>query len=393
MTKGNKIPMKIVHIAPNAPFNDGWGYQDNLLPKYHKQLGHTVTLFITTRTHKDGHIINTDGEDFVSQDGFRVVRLPYRQYPLRVLTSIFCRFDVFDYLIDLQPDLVFFHGVISATILDVIRYQKYRRKQGFDCRIIQDNHSDYNNSKQAETVMQKCLQVYYRLLNKYAAKYVEKYYGVTPWRKQYLEDYFRISPEKTDVLIMGADDEQVDFAHREEIRSRIRKTYDIEDKDFLVVTGGKIDSKKNIHLLMEACGNITGVKLLIFGEATKEFQETFETVLKKHPNISSVGWVDSGSVYDYFFAADLVCFPGGHSVLWEQACATKVPCLFARWPGMEHVNNGGNAKLLDNTDAESLRSTIEGLRFTPEYYQMLKIARSEATDVFLYSEIAKKSLK
>lgn len=385
--------MKIVHIAPNAPFNDGWGYQDNLLPKYHHKLGHTVTLFITTRTHKDGHIVDTAVEDFISQDGFRVVRLPYHRYPLRVVTSILCKFDVYSYLLDVQPDLVFFHGVISATILDVVRYKKYRQKQGLDCRIIQDNHSDYNNSGQTGTVLQKCLQLYYRLLNRYTTRYVEKYYGVTPWRKQYLEDYFRISPQKTDVLIMGADDEQIDFTHREEIRSCIRKTCDIEDEDFLVVTGGKIDIKKNIHLLMEACGNITGVKLLVFGEAAKEFKETYEAILEKHPNISSVGWIDASKVYDYFFAADLVCFPGGHSVLWEQACATKVPCLFACWPGMEHVNNGGNAKLLENIDVKSLREAIEGLRFTPEYYQMLKIARSEATDVFLYSEIAKKSLK
>ena len=37
--------MKIVHIAPNAPYNDYWGYQDNLLPKYHKKLGHDVTVY------------------------------------------------------------------------------------------------------------------------------------------------------------------------------------------------------------------------------------------------------------------------------------------------------------------------------------------------------------
>ena len=28
--------MKILHLCLDAPFNDDWGYQDNLLPKYQK---------------------------------------------------------------------------------------------------------------------------------------------------------------------------------------------------------------------------------------------------------------------------------------------------------------------------------------------------------------------
>lgn len=385
--------MKIVHIAPNAPFNDGWGYQDNLLPKYHQKLGHEVTLFITTRTHKNGCIADTKAEDFTSKDGFRVVRLPYHQYPFRLATSILCKFDVYDHLVSLQPDLIFCHGVISATILDVIRYKTHRIQQGLDCRIIQDNHSDYNNSGNADTFSKKCLRFYYRLLNKRSAKYVEKIYGVTPWRKQYLEDYFGISPEKTDVLIMGADDEQINFAQKDEIRKYVRAQYNIGDDDFLITTGGKIDAAKNIHHLMEACRGLDKVKLLVFGSVLPNAQEQFNAALKDNENVIYIGWLDSEKVYDYFLASELVVFPGTHSVLWEQACATKVPCLFAHWSGMEHVNNGGNARFLENTEVEYLRSTIESLRFTPGYQEMKKVAQSEATDVFLYSEIAKKSLK
>ena len=31
--------MKIVHICISAPYIDGWGYQENLLPKYLQQAG------------------------------------------------------------------------------------------------------------------------------------------------------------------------------------------------------------------------------------------------------------------------------------------------------------------------------------------------------------------
>ncbi len=94
-----------------------------------------------------------------------------------------------------------------------------------------------------------------------------------------------------------------------------------------------------------------------------------------------------------FFASDLIVFPGTHSVLWEQACASKVPCLFAKWEGMEHVNNGGNSEFISQIDKETIRCSIQQLLFTEKYYRMKAIALSDKTDVFLYSQIATKALE
>jgi hypothetical protein len=60
---------------------------------------------------------------------------------------------------------------------------------------------------------------------------------------------------------------------------------------------------------------------------------------------------------------------------------------------MDHVDNGGNARFLDCRTPEQLRELILQLRFTPEYQQMLSAARSEKTDIYLYSRIAEKSLE
>ena len=79
--------------------------------------------------------------------------------------------------------------------------------------------------------------------------------------------------------------------------------------------------------------------------------------------------------------------------MWEQACASKVPCLFRGWQGIEHLNNGGNAGFLSSVTCDSLKAEIEALRFTPKYREMQKQALSDATDVFLYSNIAKKSVE
>jgi len=382
--------MKILHIAPNAPYNDYWGYQDNLLPKYHKKLGHDVTLIITNLMHKDGKIIETDCADYVLNDGVRVIRLKKKKYPNRILTDLNSKLDVYEYLKDINPDFVFYHGLVSTTIFDVI---KYKKKINPDCVIVQDNHLDYNIGFHADTLKQRLVRLFYRFINKKSVPYVNRIYGVTPWRKMYAEDYFKIPSNKTDVLIMGADDEKIDFINSKKIRKEIRDKYTISDSDFLVVTGGKIDCKKNILQLMEACSGMNDIKLLIFGQVLNDVKDDFERVLNCSKNIIYIGWIDSDKVYDYFFAADLVFFPGHHSVLWEQACAAKVPCVFEKWDGMDHVNNGGNSDFVTPVTADVLREKIIELKFTPKYFQMKKVAQSHATDIYLYSNIANKSLE
>ena len=60
---------------------------------------------------------------------------------------------------------------------------------------------------------------------------------------------------------------------------------------------------------------------------------------------------------------------------------------------MEHVNNGGNSDFIDEVTVENIKDKILELKFTNKYYQMKKVANSCATDVYLYSKIAEKSLE
>lgn len=382
--------MKIVHIAPVAPYNDYWGYQDNLLPKHHKLLGHDVTLIITNLTHENGKIVPIEPADYVLNDGVRVIRLSKKKYFPSVLTNLHSKLNVFPILKEIQPDFIFFHGLLGTTIKDVIKYKKQIRP---DCVIVQDNHLDYFNGPKMTGLKSKLVRWFHRSINRKSLPFVSRVYGVTPWRQQYAEDYFGISNDKTDVLIMGADDEKINLSEKETIKDRIKKQYGIAEDEFLIVSGGKIDKNKGIDLLAQACADIPNVKLLLFGSVLNDVKEEFEHILKSSKNIIYIGWVDADKVYDYFMAADLVCFPGSHSVMWEQACACKVPCLFKHWDGMEHVNNGGNSLLLREISKDSLTQAIKELCFTPKYYAMKQVALSEATDVYLYSNIAKKSLE
>lgn len=380
--------MKIIHVAPNAPYEEGWSYQENLLPKYQAKLGHQVILAVSTERHTEPKHGNCSFEDYQSADGFRVIRQPITLHPMPFLRRVLKSLDVYELFCREKPDVIFHHGLISPTIRQAVRYKK---EVNPECVIIQDNHMDYNIGFTTDHSKGRILKHIYSRLYRSVDPYIDRVYGVTPWRKHYAEAIFGVPAEKTDVLIMGADDDRLDFAHRDTLRTEHRQRFGVQDDEFLIVTGGKIDAKKKIHLLMDAVKDLPKVKLLICGAATDDFASEFQ----KHfnPNVIDAGWISSEEFYGYFFAADLVFFPGQHSVLWEQACASKVPCVFGKWDGMDHVNNGGNAQFLHCDDPAKIRALIQKLQFTDEYQKMLCVAQSEKTDIYLYSRIAEKSLE
>ena len=191
---------------------------------------------------------------------------------------------------------------------------------------------------------------------------------------------------------MGADDEKIHLEDRLKTRAALRERYGFGDADFVIVSGGKIDEKKKILPLMDAVNGIgENVYLLLFGSPTEELKAAYRERLSEH--VRDIGWIDADACYAYFFMSDLAFFPGQHSVLWEQACASKVPCVFRLWDGMEHVNNGGNADFIRDASVEAITEKIRELRFTDRYARMKAVAESDRTDIYLYSHIAKKSLE
>lgn len=135
------------------------------------------------------------------------------------------------------------------------------------------------------------------------------------------------------------------------------------------------------------------VYLIVFGSVLQQYKEEFNLLLK-HPRIKYAGWVESKETYKYLAAADLVIFPGLHSVMWEQAVALGVPCVFKDIKGFRHVDIGGNAVFLKKTSVRSIRRAIVSIACNPErYHNMKKAALSENRKQFLYSSIAKNCLK
>lgn len=384
--------MKIVHLCLGAFFPDGYSYQENLLPKFHKKMGYDVEVIASLVTFdKDGHFtLYPEARTYHNENGIRVTRLDYKR-PKKLYRTL-RRFEgLTKALEESAPDILFIHNCQFMDIDVVARYVKTH-----PVTVFVDNHADFSNS--AKSFLSR--RILHGLLWKRCAHVIEPYttrfYGVLPARVDFLKNVYHLPAEKCELLVMGADDEAVKAAATPQVKKAIREQYGIAEEDFLVVTGGKIDAfKTQTLLLMQAVLNIQSpnVKLIIFGSVTPELKEKVNA-LADGVKVQYIGWVQAKDSYDYFAAADLAIFPGRHSVFWEQVAAQGIPMLVKDWPGTHHVDLGGNVRFLTKDSAEEIQEEIERLIHHPEEYRNMKrIAEEKGMKVFSYTEIAKRAIE
>lgn len=382
--------MKIVHIClANSVWDESYAYQDNLLPAYHRRMGHEVTIFAPTSAKFDnngGYIVKSPGVTILS-DGVKLIRVKPLISNYKINNHIHLFRNIYDDIELESPDLIFVH---DPSIINNLCLVKYKKKHP-NVKIVFDNHSDLINSdRNILSKFRDYVFARYFIVRK-MIKISDIFYGTTPARCDYLSDVFNVPKHMIKLLVMGADDEQMRLDEKENIRVQTREKYGVKKDDFLLVTGGKIDKDKNVHLLVEAISAIEdkNLRLMIFGNISPEVESIIDGF--GDDRVIKVGWIPSNRVYDFMYAADLVVFTGLHSVMWEQAVAARVPCLFSKLKGFEHIDIGGNALFFENRSVECYRDVISKVLKDQELYARLKMcASTERADDFLYSQIAKR---
>ena len=379
--------MKIVHVVIAAVYKEGFGYQENILPAKHVELG--LDTYVVSFDRNYPH-----GREYINNDGIKVCLLPIK-FPilsrLRYVSGLISKTSgLYAFLDKVNPDIIFIHGLQAIDCLSVYKWCKKHPS----VKLYVDQHADYYNTP----ITKFTTRLYYKCVFGYIArklsKYAIKFWGVTPWRVDYLQKVYGVKPEKTDLLVMGGDETLVDWDNRRNIRKGIRLKYNIPEDAFLVISGGKIDRTKNIHLLAEAVSRLkeNNIFLLVFGSLTGEMKDYCMPLFTD--NLQYVGWLDSKAVYPYFLASDLAVFPGTHSVLWEQAMSCGIPGIFKDWDGgFSHIDCGGNAMLLKDISADILACEIVKLaQDFQRYDEMKSVAENIARKEFSYIEIAKRSI-
>ena len=381
--------MKILHLCLACFYIDNYSYQENLLPKYHKQMGHEVKIIASLMSFDSSGkrcYLPTAGE-YMNEDGIPVKRLNYKE-PEKVGKLFRTYRGTYDSIKEFAPDIIFIHGVQFSDISQVVKYVK----RNPNTKVYVDNHSDFSNS--ANNWVSKNIQ--HKIIWKHYAQminpYTERFYGVLPARVDFLVDMYHLPKEKVKLLVMGADDELAEKAANSAVRNKIREKYGFDQDDFLIVNGGKIDQwKKQTLLLMDAVNQTEDpkIKLLVFGSVTPELREQVEK--RCSDKVKYIGWVQSNDSYELFAAGDIACFPGRHSVFWEQVAGQGIPMICKYWEGTTHVDCGNNAVFLYDDSVEEIKRTVLEI-FKTKHKSMLASAQ-ECKHEFLYSVIAKKAIE
>lgn len=381
--------MKVLHIMLGNFYIDNYSYQENYLPKYHKQMGHDVEIVASLYTFdEDGKGAWLPGPSkYLNEYGIPVTRLAFADRPKAR------RFRWYQGLPEelerIAPELIFIHGVQFMDIDIVVKYLKKHP----NVRVYADNHSDFSNSATNWLSKNILHKIIWRSCAQKINPFVTRFYGVLPARVEFLANMYALPREKIELLVMGADDERVEAAAAPEVRKGIREQYGIAEDDFLIMTGGKINAfKTQTLLLMEAVQKIENpkVKLIVFGSVTPELKDQVKA-LADGTKVQYIGWVQAKDSYDYIAACDLAVFPGRHSVFWEQVAAQGVPLLVKRWDGTTHVDVCGNTVFLEHDSVEEISEKLEKI-LNPVNYADMKAKAMQARDHFLYSKIARRSI-
>ena len=385
--------MKIVHLCLGAFYPDNYSYQENMLPKFHKQQGHEVEVIASLETF-DEHgnpVYYPNAKIYLNEYGIKVTRLLFRK-PVSTYKKLKRYVGLYDALVSANPQLIFIHNCQFLDIDIVCRYLKQHK----EVNVYVDNHADFSNSATNALSRTVLHGIIWRRCAQSINPYTKKFYGVLPARVDFLTEVYKLPKEKCELLVMGADDELVEAASKQSVRKDIRGKYNIAQDDFLVMTGGKIDAfKTQTLLLMEAVHKIDNpkLKLIVFGSVTEELMDRVKT-LADGVKVQYIGWVDAKDSYQYFASSDLVVFPGRHSVFWEQVVAQGIPMLVKDWEGTHHVDVGGNVDFLHDDSVDEIEKKLLDLINHPDKYEKMKhVAMEKGRTEFLYSEIAKRSIQ
>lgn len=387
--------MKVLHCCLAAFYIDDFGYQENILPRIHKQQGHEVQIVASTESYVDRvQRAYVAPGSYASSDGIRVTRLPYvRWLPAVVGRKLRLYVGLEQVLQRFEPDVIFLH---DCQFLDIGIVADYAIRHG--TQVYVDCHTDFVNSGRSWLSRHLLHGVIYRACAVRIASVARKFFPTLPLRSTFLQQVYGIAPEQIELLPFGVDDTAIDSECRESVRAEFRREIGLTAEQLVFVTGGKIDRRKQIHTLLASfidrsdAGELGDAVLLVFGAPDRDMKESIDAA-RSHPRVRYAGWIPAEKVHRYLWAADVALFPGTHSVLWEEAVGLGLPCVFRRWDGIEHVDLGGNCLMLDKVDTETLGAVLRKLCHDAALRErMREVASTRGTAMFSYSRIARIAL-
>jgi 1,2-diacylglycerol 3-alpha-glucosyltransferase len=334
--------MRILFIHLCAPYNTGWTYRENILPKYLAVRGADVTV-LTTKTILDSSINKLKSSPLNDEydESILIKRLQFKLaiLPFFIKSRLRIYKDLYSIIDELKPNLIYVNGLQLLDLKTITRYKRNNKVALFG-----EMNATYLNS--ASNLLSKYILhrfIYRRAIVRNVCYFDKIYYGSSIAR-EFSEYSYLVDFNDEDFLPLAVDSIRISNILNDSVRLNKRKELNILDDNLLFITGGKLDQNKKILDLINAFTEIIdkNINLVIFGELDISIKQKAIELIERDDRIKLLGWLSDEDTYEILGTADVALFPGTKSSLWEVSVACGLALIGKYWPGNEYLDLNGN---------------------------------------------------
>lgn len=375
--------MKVVMVCDF--FNESLEYQENLLVRYYRKHGHDVTVLTSTFDsvfdyYTDRHDSRWPARAY-EVDGAKIIKLRYR---FNLLNRVRPLTPINDILERERPDLIYVHDIMP-NVAEAVAYKKRHR----ECKLIMDYHADYSNSGRNWL----SLAVLHGMIRKWyldrARPHLSRIFPIVPASVTFLHEVYGVPYSEMEILPLGAD---IDFGKAVRERGegqQLRRALGIPQEDTVVFTGGKLSPVKRTEVLIEAVQTLADPTLhvVVVGDSDERdaaYRQKLLELARNSPRIRFVGWLGKEDIYRYLDMANLAVFPGGQSILWQQAISMGLPLIVGDigHQDISYLNAHRNIVILpkDEIRADRVATIMRSLMNDPEQLRRMAEGAAKVAD-------------
>ena len=167
----------------------------------------------------------------------------------------------------------------------------------------------------------------------------------------------------------------------------LRKKYDIEEKDFVVLGAGQVQNRKGVLDFVETAKKLPNIKFIwaggfSFGGITDGHKELQKVMDNPPKNVKFIGIIPRTEMNDLFNACDLLFVPSYNELFPMtilEACSTDTPILLRSLELYEDIlfkkylcadNNDDFADLIKklSTDKKLYKEAVENAKYISKFY-------------------------
>lgn len=367
----------IVHLWTAGPFMDESTYQETMLANSNRKNNEDVIIVTTNMEYcLDDSVKPCETGEYMNSHGVKIVRLDTHKPNLKSKHNVRL---IYKELCRLKPDFIMNHVFNPTSCMAIHEYKKKMPS----CKVVADSHmTRYNSFGERLTIRDMMICALMRITGLICYKDIEKFYGITEQTVDMMVYYFGVPRDKTEYLPLGYNPEHVCFDDISKCRQSIRLKYRIPDASTIFITGGKLSPTKKTYELIRVFERVENAALIVFGDfSDAEYESSVRSIAGS--NVIFTGALKSKEIYDMFLGSDIAVFPGGPSVLRQEAVACGVPIIMACNDDGDAtinviLNNNGLSIRPDWKDNELLDSIKEVINEFPEYKsRAMELAQGE----------------